>query len=128
MDPEIAVKVQFTNSVSDLERFIPRNQIAKEMGGTEDWSYEYIEPSEGENAEMKDTTTRDALKAERQSIGDELLSATSNWIDASKSKDAVKIQSSVGERNYLVERLRVNHWKLDPYVRSRLCLDRMNVI
>lgn len=128
MDPEIAAKVQFTNSVSDLEKFIPRNQIVKEMGGTENWSYEYIEPSDDENAEMKDTTTRDALRAERQSIGDELLSATSTWIDASKSKDAVKIQSSVGERNYLVERLRVNHWKLDPYVRARLCLDRMNVI
>jgi hypothetical protein len=77
---------------------------------------------------MNDTTTRDALKGERQSIGEEFLSATSTWIDASKSKDAVKVQSSESERDYLVERLRVNYWKLDPYVRARLCLDRMRVI
>ncbi|CAG8358964.1 unnamed protein product [Penicillium salamii] len=128
MDPEIAAKVQFTNSVSDLEKFIPRDQIVKEMGGAEDWSYQYIEPTESENSTMEDTTTRDALKAERSSIGDEFLGATSSWIDATKSKDASKIQSAVSERDYLVERLRVNHWKLDPYVRARLCLDRMNVI
>ncbi|CAG8122201.1 unnamed protein product [Penicillium olsonii] len=128
MDPEIAAKVQFTNSVSDLEKFIPRDQIVKEMGGSEDWSYKYIEPTETENSMMEDTTTRDALRAERSNIGDEFLGATSSWIDATKSKDASKIQSAVSERDYLVERLRVNHWKLDPYVRARLCLDRMNVI
>jgi hypothetical protein len=128
MDPEIAAKVQFTNSVADLEKFIPRDQIVKEMGGTENWSYEYIEPSAEENSRMDDTMTRDALKFERQSIGEEFLTATSMWIDASKSKDASKIQSSESERDYLVERLRVNHWKLDPYVRARLCLDRMRVI
>ena len=128
MDPEIAAKVQFTNSVADLEKFIPRDQIVKEMGGAEDWSYEYIEPSAEENSRMDDITTRDALKAERQSIGEEFLLATATWIDASKSKDASKIQSSESERGYLVERLRVNHWKLDPYVRARLCLDRMRVI
>jgi hypothetical protein len=77
---------------------------------------------------MDDTTTREALRAERQNIGDEFLAATSAWIDASKSKDTPKIQASESERDYLVERLRVNHWKLDPYVRARLCLDRMNVI
>lgn len=128
MDPEIAAKVQFTNSVSDLEKFIPKDQIVKEMGGAEDWSYQYIEPTEDENSRMEDTTTRDALRSERLSIGDEFLGATSAWIEATKSKDASKIQSSESERVYLVERLRVNHWKLDPYVRARLCLDRMNVI
>jgi hypothetical protein len=128
MDPEIAAKVQFTNSVADLEKFIARDQIVKEMGGAENWEYEYIEPSADENSRMDDTTTRDALKSERQSIGEEFLSATSTWIDASKSKDPAKVQSSESERDYLVERLRVNHWKLDPYVRARLWLDRIRVI
>ncbi|OQD82261.1 hypothetical protein PENANT_c022G08495 [Penicillium antarcticum] len=128
MDPEIAAKVQFTNSVADLEKFIPRDQIVEEMGGDEKWSYEYVEPNAHENDRMNDTTTRDALKAEREAIGEEFLSATSSWIDASKAKDASKIQASESERAYLVERLRVNHWKLDPYVRARLSLDRMGVI
>jgi hypothetical protein len=128
MDPEIAAKVQFTNSVADLEKFIARDQIVEEMGGDEKWSYEYVEPGAHENDLMNDVTTRDALKAERESIGEEFLSATSSWIDASKTEDASKIQASESERAYLVERLRVNHWKLDPYVRARLFLDRTRVI
>ncbi|KAJ5779909.1 hypothetical protein N7457_005069 [Penicillium paradoxum] len=128
MDPEIAAKVQFTNSVADLEKFIARDQIVEELGGNENWRYQYAEPSPNENSKMNDTTTRDALKAERQTIGDEFLTATSGWIDASRSKDPSKIQSSEGERAYLAERLRVNHWRLDPYTRARTQLDRTKVI
>lgn len=128
MDPEIAAKVEFTNSVADLEKFIPRDQIVEEMGGDEKWSYEYVEPTSTENSKMDDTTTRDALKGERQAIGEEFLAVTSGWISATKSKDARKLQSSESKRAYLAERLRVNHWKLDPYVRARLLLDRTKVI
>lgn len=128
MDPDIAAKVQFTNSVSDLEKFISRDRIVKELGGSEDWEYKYIEPAENENATMEDTTTRDALTRERQQIGEEFLDSTSEWIDAAKSKDKTTTQSAASQRTYLAERLRVNYWKLDPYVRARLCLDRMQVI
>lgn len=128
MDPEIAAKVEFTNNVADLEKFIPRGQIVEEMGGDEKWSYEYVEPDSTENSRMDDATTRDALESERQAIGEAFLAATSGWINATKLKDATKLQSSESERAYLAERLRVNHWKLDPYVRARLLLDRTNVI
>lgn len=128
MDPEIAAKVQFTNSAADLEKFIARDQLLEEVGGAEKWKYEYIEPEENENVLMEDTTTRDALVRERQQIGEEFLVATSEWNEAAKSKDKSKIQSAESQRAYLAERLRVNHWKLDPYARARLCLDRMRVI
>ncbi|KAJ5114245.1 hypothetical protein NUU61_000004 [Penicillium alfredii] len=128
MDPDIAAKVAFTNSTDDLEKFIPRDQIVEELGGNEKWKYEYIEPDAKENDKMNDTTTRDALLAEREQIGEVFLSTTSSWIEASKSKDANKVQASESQRAFLAERLRVNHWKLDPYVRARLCLDRMRVI
>ncbi|KAJ5192053.1 hypothetical protein N7449_008195 [Penicillium cf. viridicatum] len=128
MDPEIAAKVEFTNSVTDLEKFIPRDQIVEDMGGDEKWSYKYIEPSSTENSKMDNTTIRDALKRERQAIGEEFLAATSGWINATKSEDATKLHSSESERAYLAERLRVNYWKLDPYARARLLLDRTNVI
>ncbi|KAJ5146668.1 hypothetical protein N7526_000020 [Penicillium atrosanguineum] len=128
MDPDIAAKVQFTNSAADLEKFIARDQLLEEVGGAEKWKYEYIEPKENENAIMEDTTTRDALVSERQQIGEEFLAATSEWNEATKSNDKSKIQSAESQRAYLAERLRVNHWKLDPYARARLCLDRMGVI
>lgn len=128
MDPEIAAKVDFTNSVVDLEKYINRNQLVTELGGAEQWDYEYIEPNENENALMKDTIIRDALLHERQQIGEEFLTSTAEWIEATKTRDKFKIQSTDSQRAYLAERLRVNHWKLDPYVRARLCLDRMRVI
>ncbi|KAJ5156339.1 hypothetical protein N7492_009142 [Penicillium capsulatum] len=128
MDPDIAAKVNFTNNVNDLAKFIPRNQIPKELGGDEAWEYEYIEPKDDENKTMQDTTTRDALTREREQIGGEFLATTEEWIEASKSKDQTKIQAAESQRAYQAERLRVNYWKLDPYVRARLCLDRMRVI
>jgi CRAL/TRIO domain len=128
MDPDIAAKVNFTNSVADLEKYINCDQLVTELGGAEQWKYEYIEPNENENALMADTTTRDALLRERQQIGEEFLAATAEWIESVTTKDKSKIQTADSRRAYLAERLRVNHWKLDPYVRARLCLDRMRVI
>lgn len=128
MDPDIAAKVDFTNNVNDLSKFIPRNQIPKELDGDEKWDYEYIEPTEDENKLMQDTTTRDALVREREQIGEEFFAVTREWVQASKSKDTTKIQAMESQRAYQAERLRVNYWKLDPYVRARSCLDRMRVI
>ncbi|KAJ5924188.1 hypothetical protein N7466_008375 [Penicillium verhagenii] len=128
MDPDIAAKVQFTNSADDLTKFIDRSKLPKGVGGDENWEYKYIEPKEGENKAMEDTTTRDALLRERLQIGEEFLTATAEWIEAAKAKDKSKIQSAASERTFLAERLRVNHWKMDPYIRARLCLDRMGVI
>ncbi|KAJ5094706.1 hypothetical protein N7456_010567 [Penicillium angulare] len=128
MDPDIAAKVQFTNSADDLAKFIDRSKLPKNVGGDENWEYKYVEPKEGENATMEDTTTRDALSRERQEIGEEFLTATTEWIAAAKANDKTKVQSAASQRTYLAERLRVNHWKLDPYTRARLYLDRTGVI
>ena len=49
MDPVVASKVHFTRSVNDLDKFIPRDQIPRELAGDEDWEYKYIEPEENEN-------------------------------------------------------------------------------
>ncbi|KAH1500077.1 hypothetical protein LV164_000385 [Aspergillus fumigatus] len=128
MDPVIVSKIQFTKTIADLEKFIPRGQIIKELGGTEDWTYEYVEPDENENDRMEDTTARDALLAQRASIGDELLNTTSKWITAIKNKDEEEAAAAKTHRDALIEQLRLNYWQLDPYVRSRNYLDRTGVI
>lgn len=128
MDPDIAAKVQFTSSADDLTKFIDRSKLPKGVGGDENWEYKYIEPKEGENDRMEDTTTRDALLRERLQIGEEFLTATAEWNDAAKAKDKTKVQTAASQRTFLAERLRVNHWKTDPYTRARLYLDRAGVI
>lgn len=128
MDPVIVSKIHFTNSVADLEKFIAPEHIVKELKGKEEWEYEYIEPVEGENAKMADTATRDALTAERQRIGDDLLSVTGEWIEAAKADKKQQEAEVKARRADVAEELRLNYWKLDPYVRGRNCLDRTGVI
>ncbi|KAL3460083.1 CRAL-TRIO domain-containing protein [Aspergillus heterothallicus] len=128
MDPRIVEKTIFTRTVEDLERYIDRDQIIAELGGNEDWKYEYIEPDPDENRAMEDYATRDILLAERQSIGEEFLVATSRWISASRGDDRVGLQEAITHRERLIEQIRVNYWDLDPYVRARNNLDRTGVI
>jgi len=128
MDPVIVSKIQFTKSVKDLETYIPRERIFKELGGPEDWEYKYIEPEQNENKRMDDTTTREALEDERRDIVRELLTTTSSWITATATKDNEQLKTSKARRDELAEQLSANYWKLDPYVRARNCLDRAGII
>lgn len=115
----MAAKVHFINDARGLEKLIPREHILKELGGEEDWEYEYIDPEPHENDKLRDVTTRDALLAERKVLGDELFTTTTTWISTGQCSE---------RRNEIVEKLRDNYWRLDPYVRSRNILDRTAVI
>ncbi|KAF7588959.1 hypothetical protein BBP40_004961 [Aspergillus hancockii] len=128
MDPIVAAKVHFVNSVTDLENFIDRTRIVKELGGDEDWEYEYVEPEQNENAKLSDTTTRDAILAQRQRIGDELFNTTSMWASAKDKGNLGDASLQKGHRADAIKRLRENYWMLDPYVRSCTLLDRIGVI
>ncbi|GAD93034.1 CRAL/TRIO domain protein [Paecilomyces variotii No. 5] len=124
LDPVVAAKVNFTNSVQDLEQFIPRDRIIKELGGDEDWEYKYIEPVAGENDRMKDTATRDKLIAKRQELADEVQAATLSWVAAGKAGNKDLENAEKAKRDSLIHRLREEYWELDPYVRARTVMDR----
>lgn len=94
----------------------------KEVGGEEDWDYEYIEPLRNENDRLKDTVTRDIILEERNHLGGELFSVTANWISQ------IDVESSLSRRDEVIKSLSANYWKLDPYVRARSLLDRTGVI
>lgn len=97
LDPVVAGKVHFTKNANDLEKFIPRDRIVKELEGNENWEYKYAEPQPDENKAMEDTARRDALVAERQEIAKEIQDATVSWLSASSSKDkeAIRDRKSV---------------------------------
>lgn len=123
LDPVVASKVQFTNSNEEMEKFVPRSQIIKELGGDEDWTYQYIEPIPGENDKMKDTETRDRLLKERETIVDQYEKATLEWIRGQGDVAAVK-----QTRHNIAMALRDDYWKLDPYIRARSVYDRVGLI
>ncbi|KAI3336355.1 phosphatidylinositol transfer protein [Xylariaceae sp. AK1471] len=128
LDPVVAAKVDFTRSLDDLEKYIPRENIISSLGGTDNWGYEYHEPSEDEDVTIAQADVREKILVERREIAHRLLSATQAWIkhlDAGEREEAA-IQEQL--RSNEIEGLWVNYWKLDPYVRSRTDLDRTGVI
>jgi len=123
LDPVVAGKVQFTNNVEDLEAFIQKNQIITELGGEEDWTYQYIEPTAEENSKMKDIQTRDKLLVDRENIVEDYEKETLIWIHAGSLDPEVK-----RKREALAGKLRDDYWTLDPYVRSKSLYDRVGMI
>ena len=115
LDPVVASKVHFASNVDDLQEFIPRGQIMKELGGDEDFTYTYPEPQPDENALMADTATRDSILEERKELQKSYESETLSWVHGDDSGEG---------RNRLAQRLVENYWRLDPYVRARSLYDR----
>ena len=115
LDPVVAGKVHFVSNVKELEAFVPRTQIPRELDGDEDWQWEYVEPTEGENAIMEKTQERDQLLSERKELVKSYESETIAWISGEDKGEG---------RNRIAQRLAENYWKLDPYIRARSQYDR----
>ncbi|GAO13912.1 hypothetical protein UVI_02003720 [Ustilaginoidea virens] len=125
LDPVVASKVHFTNQRAGLEEFVNPDQIIKDLGGDEDWKYEYTEPVEGENHLMEDVQTRDRLVGERQKLCNLFEANTKQWIRHPEDEETRAIKM---KRQELAAKLRDGYWKLDPYIRARCLYDRQNVI
>lgn len=132
MDPVVAAKVHFTRSVADLDKFVPRDQIPRELAGDEDWEYKYIEPAKDENAAMQDTSTRDSIMYERLMDGLKTLAATAAWISATTfsqgKEDKAAVEELKSRRNAIIKDFTLGYWKLDPYVRARAIIDRSETL
>lgn len=125
LDPVVAGKVHFTSSVEDLEEYIPKSQIIKELGGVENWDYKYIEPVPGENDALKDEAARLALEQQRNGEVQEYQKKTFEWINKGTGSEADKIKE---ERHELAKKLNDNYWKLDKHIRARTIYDRTGMI
>ena len=119
----VASKVHFTKNVEDLEQFVDRSHIIRELGGNDPWTYQYVEPIPNENKLLTDDETRQRLLDERASVVKEFEATTQQWIKDSQSREALR-----QKRAELAERLRSGYWQLDPYVRARTLYDRTGMI
>ncbi|WPH01519.1 Hypothetical protein R9X50_00436500 [Acrodontium crateriforme] len=119
LDPVVAGKVHFCSNIKELEAFIAKDKIIKELGGPEDFEYKYVEPVEGENAKLLDTTTRDAIQDERNKLTEAFDRATVQWVRGGNDGT---------ERTRLASLIEANYWKLDPYIRARSVYDRNGTI
>lgn len=120
LDPVVASKVHFTKNVEELEAFVERSHIIKELGGDDPWTYQYVEPTPGENDQMHDTAVKEQLLKERAALVEDFERLTQEWIKEPKAAEQ--------RRSEIAERLRAGYWQLDPYVRARSLYDRTGVI
>ncbi|CAK7266718.1 phosphatidylinositol transfer protein csr1 [Sporothrix epigloea] len=125
LDPVVASKVHFTNNVKDMEEFINKDQIIKDLDGDEDWDYKYIEPEAGENDKMKDTVTRDKLLTERGHLYRAFEDATAQWV---LNSDDGQTKTLCAKREEVATQLREQYWTLDPYIRARSFYDRTGML
>ncbi|KUL83260.1 hypothetical protein ZTR_10457 [Talaromyces verruculosus] len=133
MNDSLVSKVHFTKTLDDLERFIPRSNIPPDLGGTDDtYEYHYIEPDMNDRAENLSldvhSPTREFLASQRQRIGEDLLEATRLWLQTIAMRDGIGLAVQQDRRAELIEELRLNFWKLDPFIRARCQLDREGII
>lgn len=119
----VAGKVHFTKNVEELEVFVERSHIPKELGGTDPWTYHYVEPISSENGIMSDEDSRKQLLDERAILIREFEKTTQQWIHDSGSREALQ-----QKRSELTERLRNGYWELDPFLRARSVYDRTGMI
>ncbi|PVH96676.1 CRAL/TRIO domain-containing protein [Periconia macrospinosa] len=126
LDPVVAGKVHFAKNVEELEKFIPKSQIIAELGGDDKWTYEYVEPKEGENAKMAETGAKETLQGERSELVKKYEESVTQWVkDTEQTKS---MDDKRKERDAIAEELRLNYWKLDPYVRAKSLYDRTGVL
>lgn len=133
MNDSLVSKVHFTKTLDDLERFIPRSNIPPDLGGTDDtYEYHYIEPDMNDRAENLSldvhSPTREFLASQRQRIAEDFLEATRLWLQTIAMRDGIGLAVQEDRRAELIEELRLNFWKLDPFMRARCQLDREGII
>ena len=123
LDPVVASKIHFTKNTQELEEFIERKHITKELGGDDPWDYHYIEATADEKKLLPDDATKQKLLDERSAVVKDYETTTQQWIKVSESRETLQ-----QKRTKLAERLKSGYWELDPYLRAKSFYDRTGMI
>lgn len=126
LDPVVASKIVFTNNVDDLAKKIDRDQIAKELGGDDDYEWKYLQPTKSKNGLLHDNKEeKERLQEVRKQLISEFIQKTIEWIEATDDISSAKL---LGERIDIGHRLAENYRVLDGYIRNRSYYDRVGTI
>jgi hypothetical protein len=113
LDPVVASKIRFTSTDQELLEFIPAEHLPSTFQGVglDQYKYEYLAPVAGENDKMQD---RISLETQRQAwalLTEQYDAQTKIWIEGGNIQDQ--------KREELVKALRLQYYKLQPYIRAR---------
>ncbi|KAH6879516.1 CRAL-TRIO domain-containing protein [Thelonectria olida] len=126
LNPVIASKIHFTNGTKELKRFISAENLQKCYGGQDNWEYKYIGPEPGENQPLLSEEKGAKIQNERNELVQQFEQMTIDWTCADEG--SVEAKEKDKERSELVNELRDNYWKLDPFIRAKTYYHRVGVI
>ncbi|KAF9943723.1 hypothetical protein BGZ65_000411, partial [Modicella reniformis] len=111
----------FTRNNAELHKVIPRERLSiTHYEGLDDWTYEYVPATPGENDAMKDTATKETLLAERHALEVRFDEATRNWNKNIDGKNS-------SERDEIAKQFREQYTRMTPYVRATSLYQRWGV-
>lgn len=133
LDPVVAAKIHFTKTVEDLEQYIQKSNIIKELGGDDPFEYKYVEPDpiSEKTLSTQDAShhqKRDSLLYDRAQTVLQFQNKTYDWLASSSSSTSDSSSSLKTERDSLAKSLRTGYWDVDPYIRAGSYYDRVGVI
>lgn len=123
LDPVVASKIHFTKSAKDLEKFVDKKFIPKDLGGEDDYSPQYVEPTKENSSVLAKDEKYEKLVAQREQLFLTFLETTISWIQAKLTEESTKLMDL---KIQLGAELAENYIALDPYIRERGAFDRDN--
>ncbi|TID22590.1 hypothetical protein CANINC_003250 [Pichia inconspicua] len=126
LDPVVASKINFTKNVKDLEKWIDPSQLIEELGGTDTWEYNYLQPTPEHNGlAEKDEQKQKAVTEERERLKKEFIKKTIEWIESTDLPTSKKL---LQEKMALSDKLSENYRIFDGCIRNRGFYDRVGDI
>ncbi|KAG5365852.1 CRAL-TRIO domain-containing protein [Yarrowia sp. B02] len=124
IDPNVAQKIKFTKNVKALQEFIDIEQIPADLGGKDNFKYEYPEPKDSEGDKLQDHAGREKALNERSELCQQLEQNTVEWVQCSAGSEKQVLDT----RRDLTNKLKAQYWNLDCYVRAPCVCDRLGQI
>lgn len=121
-DPVVASKITFVKDLSEITEFIDISQIPTFMGGELDVELDYPVPRKADvQTKPKDSRFQQLIK-ERDELNLQLLDRTARWIESYDPKMSSKY---LEEKINVAIKLSKNYVELDPYIRRKGIIDRV---
>lgn len=125
LDPVVASKIHFTKSTADLEQFVDKKFIPKDLGGLDDYDPVYVTPTPENSSRKAPDSKFEKLLAEREKLLLTFIQTTMSWIDAKTEEESTKWLNA---KIQLGGEIALNYTLLDPYTRERGAFDRNGAI
>jgi hypothetical protein len=127
LDPVVAAKFRCTAKLTELQEFIPAENLPPRLSGTDPYEYYYPPPRTEDDLRLLDANERNKRQKEFMTISDRFLEATRQWMNEINNKND-KAADAFKARDPIAAEMNTAYFKLDPYIRSRTLYHRLGVL